>query len=527
MNFINNTLAQNKKYIVVGFFALLIIIGFFIYKDYGLSWDETISHMNGQVSLDYISGNNSDLWTYSERYYGTIIEMPFAWAQKVFQIESSQQLFFFRHIVSFLLFIVGVFFFYLLCLKRFKSWGLALLSSAFLVLSPRIFADAFYNSKDVPFLVFFIISIYTLASFLEKPTWSRIFWHALASAVLIAIRIPGIFILFLTVGIILLDFIMLPEFRKEWRRTIILLGTYLGMAVGLTILFWPFLWQQPIAHFVEAFADMSRFSRQVDMRVFYFGEFLTASKIPWHYVPVWIFITTPFLYLVFFFTGIGAIIKSFSRDLVHKYRDHKLDLVVLGWFLGPLTAVIVFRSILYDGWRHLYFIYPALIYLGLIGFEMILSIIEKYGLDIQKLLKNIIIFIISAQLVFVLYFMIRSHPYQNVYFNFLTGGLEKARQNFDLDYWGLSFREGLEYIASHDKDDIIPVYFAGGSYDNTFILAPEVANRFAVLGQKDIAKAKYVLSNYRWQTYDILPHDRAVYTVKVDGADIMSVFKVR
>ncbi len=522
--YINKT---HKQIITISFFIGIFLLGLFTYRDYGLSWDEPISHINGRVTLAYLSEGDQFLWEYSERLYGVVVELPFALAERLLSLETSQSLFFFRHLGTFMLFIVGVFFFYLLCLKRFKSKSLALLGSTFLVLSPRIFADAFYNSKDIPVMVFFIIAVYTFNRFLKNPSINNIVLHSFTTALIVATRIPGVFVLLLTVGMFLLNLIILPEFRIKWKKVLISIGIYLAATMVFTILLWPFLWQQPGAHFIEAFKDMSKFSRQLGMEVLYLGDFITSSKLPWHYIPVWILVTTPFLYLAFFFFGLWTMIKRFSKSFVDTYRQYRPDISVVGWFLGPLIAVILFKSVLYDGWRHLYFIYPALIYIALIGIEAIMKYIKTYKHKFRKALQVILISVTLLQISTISLFMIKNHPYQNVYFNFLVGGMDRAKDNFDLDYWGLSFREGLEYIASNDNDQVIPIYFAGGSLDNVLILDPKTASRFKVLDQADIIKAKYILSNYRWQDHRSLPFEREVYTVKVDGERIMSVFKVK
>ena len=56
------------------------------------------------------------------------------------------------------------------------------LGSLFLILSPRIFAHSFYNSKDLAFLSFFIISIYTMVRYLEEKTLASIFSTPLPAA---------------------------------------------------------------------------------------------------------------------------------------------------------------------------------------------------------------------------------------------------------------------------------------------------------------------------------------------------------
>jgi len=57
-----------------------------------------------------------------------------------------------RHLTVFLIFCVGLVFLYRTLARRHGSWAAGLVGGAFMVLSPRLFADAFYNSKDIPFL---------------------------------------------------------------------------------------------------------------------------------------------------------------------------------------------------------------------------------------------------------------------------------------------------------------------------------------------------------------------------------------
>jgi len=46
--------------------------------------------------------------------------------------------------------------------------------------------------------------------------------------------------------------------------------------------------------------------------------------------------------------------------------------------------------------------------------------------------------------------MVRLHPYESVYFNRLVaGGLPRAAERFETDYWGSSYREGAEWVANH------------------------------------------------------------------------------
>jgi uncharacterized protein YfiM (DUF2279 family) len=51
--------------------------------------------------------------------------------------------------------------------------------------------------------------------------------------------------------------------------------------------------------------------------------------------------------------------------------------------------------------------------------------------------------------------MVRLHPYEYTYFNWLAGGMAHARDRFMLDYWGLSFKQAsqalLAALAEHHE----------------------------------------------------------------------------
>ena len=52
----------------------------------------------------------------------------------------------------------------------------------------------------------------------------------------------------------------------------------------------------------------------------------------------------------------------------------------------------------------------------------------------------------------------RDHPHQQVYFSILPPSFSQT--HFDLDYWGLSYRQGLEWVLAHDPATVIRVSVA-------------------------------------------------------------------
>ena len=99
---------------------------------------------------------------------GIVFDLPLALLELIFQVDDSREIFLLRHFFNFLLFFISVYFFFQLVKSRYNSWLVGLIGALFLIISPRIFADSFYNNKDIVFMSLFIISLFTATKFLEK-----------------------------------------------------------------------------------------------------------------------------------------------------------------------------------------------------------------------------------------------------------------------------------------------------------------------------------------------------------------------
>jgi len=514
---------DKRSGLVVGlFFAAFLLIGLGIYKDYGLSWDEMINHDNGTMAFNYVFKGDRSLLTYTDRYYGVAFEMPLIMIEKILKLETSRQVFLMRHLATFLMFFLGVVFFYRLNKNHFRSWRIGLLGSLLLILSPRLFAESFYNSKDLVFLSLFIIGIYTLLKFLEKTSLFRAAIHTFVCALLIDVRVlgilvPGLTLIFCVAGMMTGE----RSQRLRHRNGIFSLVLFFVLTSGLTVLFWPILWKNPLGQFIQALRTMGRFPW--DWPVLYMGRYLASSSLPWHYIPVWMLITTPLLYFALFLIGL---FRSFIETVKRRFRlfleDKKRnDLLLWSWFFIPLLAVIVFKSVVYDSWRHLYFIYPAFLMMSIKGMLTLLASLKSMGRS-GKVLAPLFILIIFLSLTHTTVLMIAHHPFQNVYFNGLAGG--DLRANWELDYWGLSYRQALEYILRHDRAERILVYVANYPGElNQYILKPEDRKRLVYSSEPE--GAAYVLSNYRWHREDY-PYPNEFYSITVGRTKIMSVFKL-
>ena len=122
--------------------------------------------------------------------------------------------------------------------------------------------------------------------------------------------------------------------------------------------------------------------------------------------------------------------------------------------------------------------------------------------------------------------MIRLHPFENVYFNFLAGeNLSAVQKRFELDYWGLSSRSALEYVVANDHSDTIKIFLT--TYVqilNLQMLSPAQAKRIVVVD--DEKAADYAVYGYcnRIEAYDF---PNKFFEKKIEQAALVSVFKLK
>lgn len=529
---------QKAKWVIIPlFFIGYLYLGLSIYRDYGTHYDEEAQMAIGEHNYNYVFSGNKTLLDFEDRYYGAIFEVILH-AVTLGMLRTEQ--IFTRHLGVFLSFYLGVVFFYFLAKKITNNWFLGLMACLLLVMHPRIFADSFYNSKDIPFLTFFIIASFSLLYFIESPSFLNATLHALTSAVLVTIRLGGGIVPVLTIGfglfsqgfIKLRGFNNLPSFRNMLKfkplknfthNRIIILFYYLILCAVLVILFSPILWHNPLSEFFNALQRMSNYPW--GGKVLYRGEFITATALPWHYIPTWILITTPIGYLIFTILGLITVVWELFHPVDGKARSLQWqDVYILMWFFLPITIGLLLHSTFYDGWRHMFFVYPAMVLIMLRGIQKMINL--EFFRDRRFLAYTFVSFLVIIALFQPLRFMLRNHPFENVYFNRLAGEkMNEIKARYDMDYWGLSYLPGLRYILKSDKSDVIKLYILNTpGRMNAYLLYPNQRKR--LLYVDDIKQADYFITNYRWHPQPYTEFTQEVFSVKVENASILSVFRL-
>jgi hypothetical protein len=540
-----NILSDKKRLIpavvVFLFFAVYILVGYLLYKDYGVSADEPVDYLRGQVDFKRFSGGSleqfqqdcSQMDNASICYYPPFFSMllyraaPYGDNLPVIMRGGSwygpsgntESIYLHRHQVTFAYFVFSVFTFFLIGKKIFRDWKIGLLGALFLIISPRIFAQSFFNPKDIPFLSTYVISMYTMLLFLEKKNVFTAILHGIAIGILCSIRTPGLIVIPITLFFYLFDLFLSREKWKRYVKACLLLLTTLIIAAGLVYLFTPVLYTNPITNFINAFNIMKQYPW--NNYQLYMGQNVRGT-VPWHYSLVWFAISSPVFYILLFLSGAVVLIirtiKSRTRDHFRSMRDVYL---VGACGVLPIVAVILMKSTLYNSNRQMYFVYPALLLISLYGFKFI---IDKIRPKIFRWQLWTGIFLVAG-LAYPVYFMIRYHPYEYVYFNFLAGpSMSVVKENYELDGWGVSVRDGLEYILNTDSSSRIGVSLFDGQPQGYYMLPRADQGRLRINSDTEIPT--YILTTYRYYPSKKVTKGTVYYSINVGDTAILTIYKL-
>ena len=509
--------------ITVALFAALLMIGLVAYKDYGISWDElptrefglmNVSHAVSDVrTLDSLRAVSGPAY---ERF-GPLFEIVLVRAELAFTRNDPRATMLLRHLLTFLTYFAGVVLFHLFCLRRFTQ-GIALLATACLVASPPLFSHAFYNTKDISFLAAFVAAMLSLDVMLSNPSTRAVLVHALATLVLLGMRILGLFAVMLTAAAAFA--------RRPTRRTVLQLALYGALVLVLLPLVWPVLRIDPIG--VVKGAVIGSTSNPYTKTDLFRGRMIPANDLPRDYATTWMLVTTPMVITALFFVGVGrAVVSLLRQPREHLFGERQRDVIVLCWFFAPVLGTVVLRPVMYDAWRHLFFVYPALIYLAAIGMEgAVAYAIARLGEARRRAIHVAGTVALALCLAPAVAFMVANHPFEHLYFNRLAGrDMAQVKQRFELDYWGLSYRQLLEHIVRTDTSPVIRIRVANyPGLVNSLMLEPRDQMRIRYVRGDD--EADYFVTNYRFHP-EPYPYPREVFSVRVGNASVASVFRLR
>ena len=515
----------------------LLLLGYWLVGDYGVSWDEAMSHNNGMVTLKFLLTKfapdllthpgklatlieTENLATYNDRDYGVAFELPVTMLEYALNLTDTRDIYLLRHMCTFFVCWLGIVALYQLGRRRFQDWRWGLLGVVLLVCSPRLFGEFFYNDKDAVFMALCVIATNTTVRFVQRPSWGRALVHALACAVAIDVRIMAVIWPLATTALLGLRWARDEYGSRRPAGPLLLYGA--GLVV-LVVAMWPYLWDAPRQNFLTAFGNMASF--RWDGPILYRGIIVSAGGLPWHYVPTWVGITTPLPHVALILLGIWTIGRQALRRGWQLFATDTewQDLLFTGLGLLPVVAVIVLRSRLYDGWRQLYFIYPSLLLVALRGAA---QLVTWWRTTPRRWVPGVALALLAVGLCEAALKLVTMHPFQYVYFSPLAG--TNVRQKYETDYWGVSYYPGLQWLVQQDKRPIIRVAAPQPMdwpmvFNINYLPQPD---RVRVWMVKDPAEADYFLANYRFHPEDF-PFQNEIYRLASGSPHHFTIFQLK
>ena len=493
-----NIFIKYENYFVFTYFTLIFFTGWSIVGDYGVTLDDYIYYENAVNTFEYIKqfflsffNDEIKLSDYREKLkeFPIVYELFLVFVCELLKINDFHDIYLTAHKLNFLIFFSSLLIFFKLIKKRFESTLISILGISFLILSPRIFAESFYNSRDIFFMCLFIFYLNSLFNYLENKNFKSILLFSFFTALLINAKILALLPIAVFCLLYIYNFLNTKSRFLEEKNNLLRLIFFCFFFIYIL---WPYLWNNPFQNLFLALRDMLKGHEDIILINYYFGEYISSDMMPWHYRIVWFLISTPVVILFLFFIGISLFFKKIitliDLSLNNKFKlnnNNFIDIFLFLTFFFIFFVVLEFNKSKFGGWRHIYYLYPIVIY-------FCLYFIKYLKKNAKKFSKYLIVFSIILNMSYTLYWSIQNHPHQYLFFNFLSKNY--AYKNFDLDWWGVSHKSSIEYILRDSKKNKIFVYAEGfTSLKDTWLYLDKKTKDRVVL--VDYQKADYVIDN--------------------------------
>ena len=501
-------------------FAIFVVAGAWVVDDYGVVMDEVMKRNLAEQAAAYVLAGDGAMFTNWIRSDGVVFELGQWLLIRLLGLEDSRDVYLGYHMISHLFFLCAGVACAILSYRVTGSRAAACVAFLLFVLHPRLYAHSFVNTKDVPFLGLFMISLFLIHNAFRKDAMGAFALCGACVALAFNTRVMAFVLVLAVLGMRGLD-MWFAAGRAERRRVLATAAVFLAVFAAVTYATWPRLWREPATGMFEAFRWVLK---TFHVLVVFEGEALSSGDVPRRYIPTLIGLTTPPFTLLLGLAGTAAAVGRVARRPREALRNTPLRFECLclmaSW--GAVTALVAGGANLYNGWRPLYFLVAPLSVLGALGLGSTLAALRRPA--VRRAAGGLALAAAGSSAVA----MAEIHPYQNVYFNLLADREtpEGLRQQYDLDYWATSYREALEHMLERHPSSTVHVH----SFDdqalvsNRLVLAPEDRRRIVVGAQ---GMADYYITNHRehYSAAEVAPPMPApmVYSRQVYNNTIMSV----
>ena len=497
------------------------------FRDYGLGWDDYTHSQYGDLLLALYRSGFSDTRALSfvNLYkYGGGFDMLAALAAKV----SPFGLFETRRLVGAGVGIVGLIATWRIG-RRLGGPVAGLIALLLLAVCPLYYGHMFMNAKDAPFATAMAVLLLGLVRAVDEypqPNPRTVALAGIGLGLAFGSRIlAGIAAAYAFFALLL---IVISEARDLGLR---LTGARLGefirrllpaLVLGYLImgLLWPWSILSPLnpmraAEYFDVFFEKP-------WREMYAGKLYAVTVMPAGYLLHLFALKLPEIMVALGLAGTaGALIAATRHDLRLNHRANFL-LVALAAMLPILVATIAHPAF-YNGLRHFVFVVPPFAVLGGLAGAWLFERARAFGTPAAGALAAVFI----GGLALPASDMVRLHPYQYTAFNWVSGGVRMAHDNYMLDYWGLAFKQAGEGLRAKLAE--MHLKPPAGRRWTVEICGPQRAAEVA-LGPEfettwDRKRADFVMMLGTYYCRDLTAH--VLVKIEREGVDYARVYDIR
>lgn len=517
-----------------GFLFAVFVIGLITAGGYGVYLDQSLEqeilYMNLKEYLLHLPGNFTHLISQLtnagipeisasiEMDHGCAVFYPLfpLWYLEKISPYASMVI---RYIYTFLISFSGICSLYFLGESIFKSKRCGAIMALMFFLSPRMFAEIHYNNKDVILLSLCFSLFYFGWKLREELSFKNVFMLAFVGAFAANTKIIGGFFFGMTGLFVLLYYLLNRKCTlKVWTNVFLCIMLFLAIFVAIT----PACWNDIVGYFVYLFNNAISFTRWNDYVLFRGKPIHHAyTGIPRKYLPTMILLTTPICILLMTIVGylrvFVSVIKTKGKALLEK---EGFILACAITVVVPLMVSIIMATPVYNGWRHFYFAYSAIIIGAGYCYYRLEKINAKYALGCASVYLAALAVGIAV-----------NYPQEHSYFNVLAG--KNMESQYELDYWDVSTREALTWIAKTDDNASVgalnnPTMW--GIYDTIYASPAKVKEKFVVANNWE--EAEYIIVNPGYAyLYSVDPYQYVkenytlVYQIKSYGNIVNEIYQ--
>jgi hypothetical protein len=427
----------------VALIAALVVIVLCTFRDYAISNDEGVQHHYGELIIAYYRSGFAvrDLFTFENLYlYGGLFDVIAVALSHVIPVDPYQL----RHILCAMMGIIGVA--ASAATARLIAGSRAgLIAAVALTLCGAWYGAMFNHTKDIPFAAAMTgatLFLVRMARQLPSPRVIDVGAFGLLAGAALGVRSLGL-LLFVYLGLAIV--LCLPWRERGAARLRFAassaLKTFPAMALAylIMILAWPWAALLPLNPIRGLFA-FSEFHYAI--RTIFAGRVYEMANVPRIYVPGYLLIRVPLI------TQAGAALAMLSIfwqpfDAGSQQQRRCLALVSLTVII-PLGCQVLFHGPAFTGMRHFLFVLPPLAILAGVGFSELLDALEARG----RRFASAALALVCAFFLWEGSTLVRLHPYENLSYNALVGGLPGAFRRYDLDYWFNSMPEAIHALEA-------------------------------------------------------------------------------